>query len=1761
MPRSERSSPRTRFILAFLSAALAGAAAVPARAVPADTPHALSRASFALFELHRQSGRVAAAQGVLERLDRTLAPAAAERLELATAYERLGQEASAIAVWEDFAGHGGQLAVAERMKVAHLYEEVGKREQALRSWQTVWNGRLPAVQRSIVADRILTIAAEEGRLAELAAELEIKHRTGKADRHDTGLLVRVYVEGRQALSAVECIDELFAEDGADQVQILKERAKVYRLLGDSESFQRTTRRLVSLDPSGTPQYLRELVLAQLADERPDRLVRLSKLLAELRDRDAAHLGGDFEAGVLALAGFADEATTAYRRLTALQPLQPDGYLLLGDALKRQGLEKEATLQFQYLAENAPTRALLVAGVDGLLNLLPGNDAMRMTLNFNGVLSTPRGRESAQSGQRRRTLIGWAQRLLIEQLILEGDNFQSYGLLAELFQENQDGVRHIEVLDNSLPLAGGVRSTSLRELIALVTPVEETFATGAGQHSATSLKDAGERRLAYGRRLIALREALPPETYLNAGHDFLDRMDTASAARAFNLAVDVTGRADLRGEIAKLYDKTGFDELALGEYRLALIRDSGNVALMVRLARVMERTLQREEANAIYVATLQTLLLRQPQQVQLSAPDAFDITNAPQPGHDGAIGGPTTLDFKTYYEPVLQGVLATWPTQHERGVALLSTFEALFDTDLNAARASGATTPKNFLRLDRMGAVVTHLALASGEIEFADRIAARQRKVFTTDPGLSSGIARVRAQWGYRETVLRDGRLSLTAQIEEALAEAERSRSYEQVINLAVLSGDESQMLQVARSWAKAGFPGEAVAWAQGRLRERNFRNLCRYAANLLREKGRAWLVDVLIQPQLVASLEEAIGQPLFSSAGLLDLLTPIGDASNQSIIHIPVEAYASIVVRLTAEHRLTLLRMLVAKEDGLAASIGYWRELLKLPLDAAFAQQAADLVLAAIERSKDTANTPFTITALLIEPQIHPDNIEISAKLIARWTARLTQPIDYFRCLALLKQGRLELALDDYLDVLRRVLEMEQRDASISTDNVSAPLEPLRKAFLPRYRQALKHRLDVLEARQGRSASLAALNYRALYAGSGTPSSELEMFLTAALDESPDDEIFLAQLQSIYQAEGLTSRATPLIERLRRLDPDEMVYRAALFAAYVSADRPVDAWKLNEDSPEDMRATAFLKELALRRGKSGSSSPVGVVLIPEFSLHNRSAPSQFNTCTDLAGAIRSGDSKAAQQKLRALWLTVTALDSTTSFWRPESYESYDRILACGDPDGPVAGAASKGRFGNSLLEKLQGAAYPAGKTTIALVTEHSFSVGELEDYLRSTPAAQEQRIYPLYTYLVAAYAKHGLADEKRTQLGRAITEGRANFRDITLWLSLLTSASSEIPATARRTLDKLDASTRAISLRQLMLMARIYAAGGESARAMEVYRRIAVRSLIERQQHQLDFDGSSVVAVSAVTLLEEAGRHLDAAHHAQLSQDILRMLRPAPGAAHQLHEAHDLLALTVGGAAESGEPQFEWAVAKLIAVANQHMRAGELDSGLAILKLAMRTGPASMPISDTEDEATLQNVFRLSEYTSILGVTLPFDPHEALVNFAPGASAPALRRAAAVLEEWRVDPAVDSSKRLVMLGVVAYRLHAARDAETAAVVLHAISAALGTSVRYPRLVTDFMLDVARVIDGKLDLSAERSLLSAGQLQIEQIATVIERTAREEGVARALERGEEAAVTTQNDNLLALLVRLATESGDAARAERWQLSRSAAAHARQALGMQ
>ena len=625
-----------------------------------------------LFETHFARGREVEAEQAVEELWASLPPDSSDLRVVADSFERLRKFERALDVFEAIREHEGKLGYDDRMRLAWLHNVVGNQETALELWREIWVAEEAPARRSFAESQLLQIAAELNALADMAVDLEGKLYSGEADRNEMNLLVRIYTEVGDAFSATEIVKEFARSTDMPEVDKLRQLGLVYLQLQEYSKYDEVLRRLEQIDPEHRLEHIQNIVLNllayDLAEGTNEKYEDIQHWLEELRRYDAEAVSGEFEASVLSMGGFSDEAIESYRRALIEQPEHSDNLLLMADLMKEDDRTMEAVALLQYVAEHAVDDNEFVVAVDGIINMV----GQRMFFQ--------------QLSAEVESVFRWTHRVILERITGREDKFYLYTLLSEIAQETNDREGEFEAMENSVSEAGIRRLAVLREIVTMATP-------NAGFFTIYQNEGDPERQLRYGRRLIGLRQQLPPEVYISIARTLLTQGDTVGAERSLSLVRDITGQIDVVKTKADLFLEAGYSKQALASYSQALTVNRDSLELQFKTAALREGNGQLDVANALYASALDKVMRGLPAALHAAPPTSRSASSmmvsmggvVSMAGSRGVNTG-VTRDYRSYYEMLMQGLIATWPSSAEKEQELLDNFLGMFNEEFDKAIA-------------------------------------------------------------------------------------------------------------------------------------------------------------------------------------------------------------------------------------------------------------------------------------------------------------------------------------------------------------------------------------------------------------------------------------------------------------------------------------------------------------------------------------------------------------------------------------------------------------------------------------------------------------------------------------------------------------------------------------------------------------------------------------------------------------------------------------------------------------------------------------------------------------------------------------------------------------------------------------------------------------------------------------------------------------------------------------------------------------------
>ena len=649
-----------------------------------------------LFEAHLANGRYDEATAELDKLVAALPENSGDLRTVADAYERLQRFDLALEIFVKVEESEEEaLGYDDRMRLAWLTSVAGDREQALRMWQEIWIQEDTPARRNFAEAQFLLLAAELNQLAKIAIDIERKLYSKEADKNEINLLVRIYTQVNDAFSASEVIEEFATYTDMSDIDRLRQTGLVYLQLNEYDKYDKILRELVEIDQESRIEHIQNIVLNAVAytvnEEADDRLEDIMYWLEELRKFDDEAVAGEFEASVLSMSGFTEQAIESYRLALVQQPENSDNMLLMGELMKESDRTDEAVAIFQYIAEHAKDDNEFVVAIDGILNMI-GQQRFGQRIALN-----------------RQAAFKWAHRIILERITRKEDKFYLYTLLAEIATEFLDVESEFVAIENSISQSGIRRLSVLRELVTMSTPGQGYFFYGR------SINDPA-RQLTYGRRLIGLRQQLPPEVYISIAKTLLSQDDQLGAEKALDLIQDITGDLDVNQTKADLFQEAGFYKKALAFYSHALALNQNNLLLLVKTAALREGNGQNAVAADLYMRGMLNVLRGQPAQLYAGVPVAGSSM-----GWGGAQNTSVNRDYNTYYEPLIQGLIATWPKEPEQSAQQFELLREFFDTELEyiqtLPRHNEEFSITSYSRLDYFCRFVRRLCSVLEKVDF------------------------------------------------------------------------------------------------------------------------------------------------------------------------------------------------------------------------------------------------------------------------------------------------------------------------------------------------------------------------------------------------------------------------------------------------------------------------------------------------------------------------------------------------------------------------------------------------------------------------------------------------------------------------------------------------------------------------------------------------------------------------------------------------------------------------------------------------------------------------------------------------------------------------------------------------------------------------------------------------------------------------------------------------------------------------------------
>ena len=1714
-----------------------------------------------LFDARLERGRDDDALAILTRMKAFLPPGDNAVRDLADAYERLNRPERALEIMETLETTQNGLGYNERMRLAWLYSLAERKQDALDVWRSLWVSVDNPARRSLAEDQLLLLAAESNTLADIVVELEEKLFAGGADRNEMDLLVRVYTEVGDTLSATEVVEEFARSGGIEPVERLAQLANVYRLQNDYIGYDRVLRQLVHQDPDNESEHVRNLVLNllahDLAEESDERYAEIERWLARLHALDAAGVSGEFEAGILSLGGFDGEAIESYRRALVRNPENSDNLLLMADRMKNAGRRDEAVTMLQYAAEHAVDDNAFVVAVDGIINMIGARSfGQGLTPDLIGVFQ-------------------WTERVILERITGHDGKFYLYRLLADIAQETGDTEGVFRALENSLPQAGIRRPAILRELVTLATPSAGFggFNTGRGDP---------ERQLIHGRRLVGLRQALPPDVYINLGKALLEKDDVAGAEKALDRIEDITGMIDVDKTKADLLYDAGYSERAAEHYARALSVNRDNLSLLARNAMLHEVRGRLAVANEMYLRALGNVLRGE----ALGRPSR----RGTNPGSSRVVfrGGRdlgVSRDYQTYFEFLVQGLLGTWPQDGVEGIERAKDIEAMFDEALQAVLATGdpeERTVDEFPRLERTARFVRRVAKTVGDRELARRIDSALEETFPMheeEPETTTPAASL-----------------LTRHLERA----KRAGNFGDAVQLARLVADNETLVDLIRDRIAQGSYQDGLVNAWLLLDETAFRRLVTPIASTLKDDVQAFSTFLGRTSHLIPAMEETLGRDFISVPDLIELINQRG-GSGEGVSLAAFGVLGGIWRYVRAKGSLDEQVHFVAgilRHEGQGPPTWYVATPLLADLLAVELSNGQRITLTdalAAHLSEQELSTPYHLANLLrmLLVDVHSANVALVYTLAAQLQERATTEVDLVGVLTDIYEGTPARAFAGLLEL---------RDAGLWYPGVA-------RSIHHRFMDETARILEAVERGEAVPTATAGLAYDLTFSYFGETLRDRQKRQAdlapkfAALD--PGNSRYRFDRINALLSLGERSGAEDALHDHYRDNPKDEFARAALYFHLVGEGKYRSALEIVTDGGADLRDQAVVDALLERMLRDRGASPgwlrrfySGPMPSGPYGRYPPAMERRVDRLREAAGAYAdttgAADSRpldadtasneasveSAIESLRAVWrgLRAPVEEGGRRSYMPNAAGLLSLPLAAEGSGNavPYAGSVRVGSISGLVQSRLD---RPEAARLLDVVARMPGVAQELERFISSL-AGNERRNQPrLYELLADSLAAAGLSDARLAQLSTRLRRAGIDDHDFTLWMTLGNRADAALSA------DELDAfAKRAAALddptpSELLSMARLFAKGGAYSDAAEHYSLLAANRLRRggsggsRRMVMLQGASTAMVSYSAAAVIPFGGGNVSGPSLSEilaetadvlppetavvLARRVLAVARPTEddAALAAIFDAFvlktmalvaspgDVLsqAAEVSPTAVTVEAPFEtWTVPKVLELARVHAVAGDHHEALRLLRGFVGSRERSTgPSIDLFDEEKSRRDNAASTLASSFGLRLlslrygPQTPLSGLVNGRerifpadsdrawPGA-ADWMQTATEAIRDWLDDTDVDPVGVREMLFALAWQLHAAGKDDSAGEVVAILGSSLNAQAEADSVELRNLALLALRVGSPLPADLAVAVAAGGTLTARQEADLVRELADDDPIGalragRAADRGDKLAL--------------------------------------------
>ena len=1425
-----------------------------------------------LFETHYSKGRYNEATEALNILLDDLPEDSGDLRIVADGFERLQKYENALAIFTKLEEMNGEpLGYDDRMRLAWLHSVNGNKEESLQIWQEIWLAEEAPARRSFAESQFLLIAAELNVLADLAIELEDKLWEKTADRNEINLLVRIYTEIGDSFTAAEVVEEFAEYSDMPAVDRLRQLGAIYVQLNEFDKYDTVLRELAEIDTENRLEHIQNIVLNMVAfnqvESSDEKLADILHWLGELKKYDEEAVTGEFEASVLSMSGYTEEAIEAYRLALIHQPQHSDNLLLMGELLKESNRTDEAVAVFQYVAEHAKDDNEFVVAIDGILNMIGQN------------------RFGFRLPRQHQARFRWAHRIILERITRKEDRFYLYTLLGEIATETLDTEAEFVAIENSISQAGIRRLSVLRELVTMATQDMGFFAF-------TAKRGDPERQLTYGRRLIGLRQALPPEVYVSLAKTLLERDDTLGAEKSLNLIRDITGDLDVNQTKADLFQEAGHIKQALSFYSHALSLNQDNNTLLIKTGVLREANFQYDVANTLYLNGMLNILQSQPEKLHADAPPVNPgRIRRPSYIFSGSRNTSVNRDYTTYYESFAQGVISTWPSNNALSEAnfnkILSVFRRIL-ANVETLRADGEELPlARYSQLNYLCQFIRRVCGALDRPDIVNDMDLELAEVFLASPPPVEVLEELanldeldedHEHYDSFRTVRQFSRhlkgqynhfgIQMSAQLEamlpqifleeeekqgdilsEELAAAIEGRDVETITRLLNLTEPPKPVADIFQDLVNEGAVRNAVRYAEFVLGEREIARLASSAVLELNDEPIRLVRAIVQDPEFLSVLEKYYG-PIFETID--DFMAVLENEEVRSYIEGYYSAKPSIWAYLTQrDDPAELLKFFeyTMTETGDTGTpqvlqINYqttaMQDLLKLKFSNSERQLFNDLAVQFINQIDFQDEYVISyVYQFVLDFDIEPTNLDVLRNTVDALSTRTELAIDVHQMITDYFEG-------SKLEAFKTLIESELRNdyyvRSIIDENYADEAVQMLKNMIagdcPTEEQAtfLVQRGDYLYSR----------------VAGARPVVDTESAMKGLIACFPENETHRMSLLQYTIGKDLQEK-TKVSELLREnyeRDKTNEPLRAAYFIWSKRQEHYDIALAVAQDGGDDLRYQEVMDDILARNDESpninGTHPDAVLHMIRDIEseeeddldpYEERLPKNVKRAAADLAKMGPDNTGAEVANLVRHFWRNINLQNlnqdpfsyvgnalNTFLNWPFDQTKIDGYSILYGYRYVPFTSVISVGSFASYLAQETDDSTGESEKLMAKIIED--FSIGsELEILIRSQDPWIRRSSPQWYELVARAYAHHEEdRDERLSELTEEVISNNADDHEFTLWMFLSNEVNQELTEEMRNAFFNWTESLTGFTNSQILNIAQFYSRLEDWENALQYYK-------------------------------------------------------------------------------------------------------------------------------------------------------------------------------------------------------------------------------------------------------------------------------------------------------------------------------------------------